>query len=635
MPGHRSLLQYDASEVDSFSSASNIGFLSHASISPIIYKGVGGAGNMPGPLKRRKTLGLNTRFDRMLAQVHVTHSYSSDAITYRKRARSSGSSSVSSYDLPKTPVDAYSHEGRLGRDFSVLKMNKRPSKSPIVQREVKAYRKAPAKALPLWLASTFSALEPEHPLRELLPPSPIHEDKMAARTRNASPRPCSQEAGTNRVFAFSPFDADVPGADISHQISRPPSAKPAFCHDGLLPCAPTTVNAEIQAFHLREGTLGFRPFSTPGSLAVLQYSGVSNATSNLGRPSKSQQISAPMSTSLVSNDASVNYTNFASSPVVRRTMPETETFLSSLPRGSSIAFNTLGPNSLTPDFQENELMMNIFSTPGPAYTVSQPVYFDSPTEDPSLSDPLEPESYELDLDALDFRWQPFLRKTLPDPSLTNQQTPSMHASSTFPPAFEEPDGPVPYSPSFHGVTDEQETKNNAPDAHLQYDLHDGPPRGSPVSGHAIQQSSSPQNGQGGTGVFAPASGIFISPLRGTTSSPAVPGMADLQMEQVKTQGMTLSADHATSRTTESHEQPFTPPRPTQASQPATPKKERSSQTRSTQHAPRQEQQSTVSWMLSRRSLAGRGGIDHEEIEGLFSQRSNTSHDTIESWTDTR
>ncbi|OAX42512.1 hypothetical protein K503DRAFT_853901 [Rhizopogon vinicolor AM-OR11-026] len=156
MPGHRSLslLQLDSSEVDSFSSASNIGLLSHASISKTIYKraGLGTTESIPGPgpLKRRKTLGLNTRFDRMLAQVNVTHSYTSDQKTRRKRVRSSGSSSVSSYDLPKTPVDAYSHlrEDRLGGDFTVLKMNRwesNPSKSPLLQHgpdiRVKTYGK--------------------------------------------------------------------------------------------------------------------------------------------------------------------------------------------------------------------------------------------------------------------------------------------------------------------------------------------------------------------------------------------------------------------------------------------------------------------------------------------------------------
>jgi hypothetical protein len=40
-------------------------------------------------------------------------------------------------------------------------------------------------------------------------------------------------------------------------------------------------------------------------------------------------------------------------------------------------------------------------------------------------------------------------------------------------------------------------------------------------------------------------------------------------------------------------------------------------------------------MISHRSLAAKGaiGLEPEEIEGLPSQRSDASHDTIESWTD--
>ncbi|KAG2342887.1 hypothetical protein BDR05DRAFT_1025186 [Suillus weaverae] len=600
MPGHRSLMfQYDGSEADS---ASNIGSLSHASFSPMIYKGVGGAEIMPGPLKRRKTLGLNTRFDRMLAQVHVTHSYSSDPKTRRKRARSSGSSSVSSYDLPKTPVDAYSHEGRLGSDFSVLKMNQRasnPAKSPPVKRELEAYRKgsqvqAPTKALPTWLVNTFSALESEHPLRDLLPPSPAYEDMIEARTRN-EPRPCSQEDRTNRMSAFSPFDADI--RENNDATSCLPSANPAFRDIGLLHCDSTTVNTDSQTFHLGEDTLGFCPFSTPGSLAPLQHAVISNATPNLARPSEAQKTSAHVKSPPLSHDPSVNHANFTSSPVFRPTIAESETYLSSFRRGSSVL---------------NELMANIFSTPGPAFTVSRPVYFDSPTED-LLSDPLDPGSYELDLDALDFRWQPFLRKTLPDPGLANKQTYAMHASATIPPVFEDSDVLLSHSPhSFCGVADNQVEMAEAPNARVESDLYDGPFLNSPVSGHIIRQSSSPHsngqsgavvlapssrifktappvfagpdvllslsphafrgsvannqpmmaeapnsrveydlhdgpfrdspisghespspqmNGQNGAVVFAPASGIFISPLRGATSSPAVPGIADVQDSQ--------------------------------------------------------------------------------------------------------
>jgi hypothetical protein len=63
----------------------------------------------------------------MIEKVNVMHSYptSSPAIS-RRRMRSSGTSSVSSYDVPKTPLDPYSalHQGRLGKEFSVLRTNK-------------------------------------------------------------------------------------------------------------------------------------------------------------------------------------------------------------------------------------------------------------------------------------------------------------------------------------------------------------------------------------------------------------------------------------------------------------------------------------------------------------------------------
>ncbi|KAG2074659.1 hypothetical protein BDR04DRAFT_1092865 [Suillus decipiens] len=632
----------------------------------------------------------------MLAQVNVTQSYSSNPKTRRKRARSSGSSSVSSYDLPKTPVDAYSHEDRLGRDPKASNL----VRSLPAQDELKLYQKgsqvrAPTKTLPMWLANTFSTLEPEHPLRELLPHSLAHEDMNETRTR-----PCSQEAGTNRMFAFFPFDVDIQENNgLAHKVSHPPPVSPTFYDVLSLPRDPTTVNVELQTFHLGEDTLEFRPFSTPGSLATLQHTVISNAT-------PSQKTLAHVKPPLLSHDAGINHANYASSPALRPTITEPETRLTSFRRGSSVASNDLGPYSPTPDFQQNELTMNIFSTPGPAFTVSRPVYFDSPTEDPSLSDPLEPESYELDLDALDFRWQPFLRKNLLDPSLASQQTYVMHASTTIPPVFEHSDVLLSHSPhSFCGVTDDQVAMAEAPDAHVESNHYDGPVRGSLVSGHVIQQSLSPQpSGQSGSVVFAspsrtfitvppvfadrdvllshspyassgsaaddqttnadasnapveydlrdgpfrdspvsghvvqefphqfndqnsvvfaPTSGIFISPLRTATSSLAIPSIADVQEPTAEN----------TTCITRSHEQPFTPTRPTQASQPATPKKDRPSQTHSTPIPPRQQQQSTVSWMLSRQSLAGKDSVGRDEIEGLLSQRSDTSHDTIESWTD--
>lgn len=76
-------------------------------------------------MKRRKTNGLNSRFDRMIETVNVMHHSPTKS---RRRTRSSGSSSASSYDLPKTPLDAYDglNTGRLGKGFSVIKLKTSP-----------------------------------------------------------------------------------------------------------------------------------------------------------------------------------------------------------------------------------------------------------------------------------------------------------------------------------------------------------------------------------------------------------------------------------------------------------------------------------------------------------------------------
>ena len=63
----------------------------------------------------------------MIKSVNSTLSYrTSSPASSRKRIQSSGTSSVSSHDVPKTPIDAYSnpHPVKLGKDFSVLKMKK-------------------------------------------------------------------------------------------------------------------------------------------------------------------------------------------------------------------------------------------------------------------------------------------------------------------------------------------------------------------------------------------------------------------------------------------------------------------------------------------------------------------------------
>lgn len=70
-------------------------------------------------IKRRKTRGLNSRFDRMLNLVN-------DSVLSKKpmRRRTQTTSSLSSSDMPRTPNDQYDDLGRqrLGRTFSLIKM---------------------------------------------------------------------------------------------------------------------------------------------------------------------------------------------------------------------------------------------------------------------------------------------------------------------------------------------------------------------------------------------------------------------------------------------------------------------------------------------------------------------------------
>lgn len=77
--------------------------------------------------KRRKTSGLNSRFDRMIETLNIAHPSRLDKSVH-SRARSTSSTSGSSIP-PRTPIDDYDEfhreatQRRLGADFSVIKMD--------------------------------------------------------------------------------------------------------------------------------------------------------------------------------------------------------------------------------------------------------------------------------------------------------------------------------------------------------------------------------------------------------------------------------------------------------------------------------------------------------------------------------
>ncbi|OBZ68181.1 hypothetical protein A0H81_11985 [Grifola frondosa] len=266
-------------------------------------------------IKRRKTCGINLRFDRMIDTVSILHtSPASSTLSRRSRRRAASSSSVASYDMPKTPVDAYSgiDNGRLGQGFSVLKM-KGPT-VPARQNRVGRHQgdifasssiqsDSAMRPLPSWLCDTLSTLDPRHPLRILLPAnaasdstSPMldiqpHNHHIADATA-----PVDKSHIGESVFAFSvPQGAnhsyDSPGADIAKldvlDISTKRSRDERFLASNPAPShaddiVEATCRNESSTAHLLldpappvlddrhfPTSVNALPFSTPGPASVL------------------------------------------------------------------------------------------------------------------------------------------------------------------------------------------------------------------------------------------------------------------------------------------------------------------------------------------------------------------------------
>ncbi|KAJ3551416.1 hypothetical protein NM688_g4716 [Phlebia brevispora] len=172
-----------------------------------------------GSVKRRKTAGLNNRFDRMIETVNVIHTADSARSSSRRRRATSGSSSATSFDVPKTPVDMFNvlEGGRLGEDFSVLKMNtlsRRISGGDDVQSHFNSTNfldTTTEDGAPTWLSETIASLAPEHPLRDLVPVSEAHIARFSPRNQilaPISPRPNDLEhrpaPPEDDIFAFQP-----------------------------------------------------------------------------------------------------------------------------------------------------------------------------------------------------------------------------------------------------------------------------------------------------------------------------------------------------------------------------------------------------------------------------------------------
>ncbi|OSX66384.1 hypothetical protein POSPLADRAFT_1053035 [Postia placenta MAD-698-R-SB12] len=182
-------------------------------------------------MKRRKTDGLNSRFDRMIETVSVLHSSpstSSSSRTRRRHAASSSSLSATSYDAPKTPVDAYSgfDEGRLGEGFSVIKMRRAHAKDNLLDHSNEGranYMRSKKRALPApvpnWLCNTLSDLETHHPLRGLVSETSanVGGNNRGRNSHGVSPDVAAEVARSpvyNRADLEDPVFAFAPPTDL-------------------------------------------------------------------------------------------------------------------------------------------------------------------------------------------------------------------------------------------------------------------------------------------------------------------------------------------------------------------------------------------------------------------------------------
>ncbi|KAJ7703212.1 hypothetical protein B0H17DRAFT_1194421 [Mycena rosella] len=403
-------------------------------------------------VKRRKTSGLNSRFDRMCQTMNVTHRPPA-----RKRAGSTSSASGSS--VPKTPIDNYDEfhrEAKLGPDFSVIKMG-----TSSIPRSKKARNFAgvfpwdqdsssdtnepppPAVPLPAWLATTFSTLTTKHPLRLLLP-----------RRTESEPTPSPAKPVRDvEVEDDNPFSFHVSPPQSSH----------------------TSASADREAEHIDDDNRLHSPHTVPLARVLLNQ---------LHSQEPAFVNSAPSFTSPPHSTPIANHLTYPAE--------NTDPFYHN-------EHNHNGSSSPT-----HSAYNDIYATPAP-----RPVYFNSPTEDPSDSDPLEP-SYELD--SLDFRWEPFIQKA------GNEQahTPARRLAPVIDDYYYE----IQMEPEGEDDEDGQLCASiNLEPMSMERCVSPGPfsfapPRDFSVAAESSQQTPTTPD-RSVAQFFAPAPGIFISPLRNT------------------------------------------------------------------------------------------------------------------------
>ncbi|KAI6046158.1 hypothetical protein EDC04DRAFT_2598358 [Pisolithus marmoratus] len=157
------------------------------------------------PLKRRK-LGLNSRFDRMVATMNTVHPYRRAAGALRRRARCVASSSSGCHTRNFAPKQLE----KLNKGFLMRNAHgtwsaeaKESDRYTYIQTGYRIVEDVARPAsctshLPGWMASTFGVLKPNDPLRALLPSLEVRQ----ALTRNVPFEKVSYSSQEQQIFAF-------------------------------------------------------------------------------------------------------------------------------------------------------------------------------------------------------------------------------------------------------------------------------------------------------------------------------------------------------------------------------------------------------------------------------------------------
>ncbi|KAG6837703.1 hypothetical protein H0H93_003505 [Arthromyces matolae] len=401
------------------------------------------------------------------------------------------------------------------------------------------------KALPDWLRSTFSTLATKHPLRLLLPRSPSSGERNDAHILKEDQSTVNTDS-TNLTFAFDPSQLipvtpqaiDSLGLKEYHSEDR---RRDELYHDVfnnfLASSAPTassidhipTMNTVLSStpeggpanlsrrqsdsiIHQYRSDLGlpsdvkdlgFLPFSTPGPGSTIQASTKTSTTYQTMRPDthiKDNHKSVAFQPSLTSprrNHTPLHYRNISdgSSSIDICLPPYHAAPSDPAPDYSDSNNNTYDVLlASSPDRESRPILRDShnFAMPDSGFSAPQPLYFDSPTEDPSSEPDYQDPGYAIDLDTIDFRWAPFNRHPLVEKACALSQS---SADILFYPDEEEDERIVNPLCAFN-ESPASSAFPHASNTHTNISEKDPPP-------HAARSETLPPS----------APGIFISPLR--------------------------------------------------------------------------------------------------------------------------